>query len=174
LGSRIENQEAFAVGVRLHLAHQDEVDDGRALDALEAARVEPLFQILHRLAKDERIFARLDAHVIAGRVDTLDRIDIDSEDLALVLDVDHLLEAVGRRGFDAASGELLGGFRGMFDQRFLEAFGLAGAAFFREPLAHAVHGRGEAILVDRLHQIIDRLGVERAERMVAIGGDEHE
>src|SRR3569832_2259802 len=42
LCSRIEHEEAFAVGVRLHLPDEIEVDDGRAVDSLEAARVEPL------------------------------------------------------------------------------------------------------------------------------------
>src|SRR5579884_2143451 len=46
LRSRIQHQEAFAVGVRLHLAHQVEVDDGRAVDALKAARVQPLLEVL--------------------------------------------------------------------------------------------------------------------------------
>src|SRR3546814_10568804 len=66
--------------VRLHLADEIEVDDGRAMDALEAARVEALFQILHRLAKDQRVVARIDAHIVAGRVDLLDRIDIRTEE----------------------------------------------------------------------------------------------
>ena len=30
------------------------------------------------------------------------------------------------------------------------------------------------VLVDRLHQIVDRVGLERAQRVVAIGGDEDE
>src|SRR4029450_13927770 len=48
--------------------------------------------IPHRLPQDHRVVASLDAHIVAGRVDPLDRIDIDPEDLALVADVDHLLE----------------------------------------------------------------------------------
>src|SRR5437588_9296568 len=81
LRSRIEHQEAFAVGVRLHLADEVEVDDGRTVDALKAARIEPLFQILHRLAQDQRVVARLDAHVVARRVDALDGIAVDAENL---------------------------------------------------------------------------------------------
>src|SRR3546814_20042531 len=65
--------------VRLHLADEIEVDDGRAMDALEAARVEALFQILNRLAKDQRVVARIDAYIVAGRVDLLDRTDIRAE-----------------------------------------------------------------------------------------------
>src|SRR3954452_13401685 len=90
LRSGIEHQEAFAVGVRLDLADQVKVDDRRTVDALEAPRVKPLFEILHRLAQDQRIVPRLDAHVVARRVNPLDRVDVYAEDLALVLDVDHL------------------------------------------------------------------------------------
>src|SRR3546814_10454013 len=68
------------------------------MDALEAARVEALFQILHRLAKDQRVVARIDAHIVAGRVDLLDRIDIDTEYLPPILDVDQLLVAAGGVG----------------------------------------------------------------------------
>src|SRR5438309_11360313 len=37
LGSRIQHQETFAVGMRLNLADEVQVDDGRAMDALKAA-----------------------------------------------------------------------------------------------------------------------------------------
>ncbi len=91
-----EHQEAFAIGVRLDLPDQVEIDDGRAVDALETARIEALLEVLHRLAQDQRVVAGIDAHVIAGGVDPLDRVDVDAEDLAAILDVDQLLEAVRR------------------------------------------------------------------------------
>ena len=34
--------------------------------------------------------------------------------------------------------------------------------------------RRQPVLVDRFHQIVDRMGVERPQRMVAVSGDEHE
>src|SRR5438094_807885 len=40
LRAGIEHQETFAVGVRLHLPDQVEIDDGRAVHALETPRVE--------------------------------------------------------------------------------------------------------------------------------------
>src|SRR3546814_3532884 len=89
---------SLAVGVRLHLADEFDVDDGRAMYELAAARVEALFQILQRLAKDQRVVARIDAHIVAGRVDLLDRIDIDTEYLPPILDVDQLLVAAGGVG----------------------------------------------------------------------------
>ena len=145
------------------------------MDALEAARIEPFLQVLHRLAQDQRVVAGLDAHIVAGGVDPLDRVDVDAEDLPLVLDVDHPLEAVGGRPF---RGRLLGqrfrGFGRMLDEHFLQPLDLFGAALLGQPLAHPVERRGKAVLVDRLHQIIDRLRLERAQRMVAISRDEDE
>ena len=117
LRARIEHQEAFAIGVRLDLPDEVEIDDGRAVDPLEPPRVEPLFEVLHRLAQDQRIVAGLDAHVIAGGVDPLDRVDLDAENLALVLDVDGLLEAVGGRALGRGVGQFLGRFGRMLGQR---------------------------------------------------------
>ena len=45
---------------------------------------------------------------------------------------------------------------------------------FGKPLANPVHGRREPVLIDRLHQIVDRLRVEGAERMFAERSDENE
>src|SRR3546814_20628907 len=82
LRARIEHQEAFAVGVRLHLPDEIEIDDRRAMDALEAPRIEALFQILHRFAQDQRVVARLDAHVIVSRLDAFGLVGIEAEALA--------------------------------------------------------------------------------------------
>ena len=48
------------------------------------------------------------------------------------------------------------------------------SALFREPLADPVQGRGKPVLVNRLHQIVDGLRIERAKRVVAISRDEDE
>ena len=78
----------------LHLPHKIQIDDSRAVNPLEPARIETLFEVFHRLAQDERIVSGLDAHVVAGGINPLDSIDVDAEDLPLILDVDHLLVAV--------------------------------------------------------------------------------
>ena len=62
----------------------------------------------------------------------------------------------------------------MFGQRFLQPLGLLGAALFGQPLADPVQRRRQPVLLDRLHQIVDRLRLERAQGMLVIGGDEHE
>ena len=79
------------------LTNQIQIDDGRTVHALEFARIEALFHILHRLAEDQRIPACIDTHIIASRVDPLDAINVNSEDLALILDIDQLFKAICRR-----------------------------------------------------------------------------
>src|SRR6185295_15512588 len=168
-----EHQEAFSVGVRLDLLDLVEVDDGRAVDALEAARIEALLEILHRLAQDQGVVAGIDAHIVAGGVDLLDRIDVDAEDLAAVLDVDHLLVAVGGvRVLDPF--HILHRFGGDVGEHFLQCRHLLDAALLGEPDPHPLERVGEPRLVDRLHEIVDRVGLERAQRVVRISGDEDE
>src|SRR3546814_7159189 len=96
LRARAEHEEAFAVGVRLDLLDLIEVDDGRAVDALEVPGVEPLFEVLHRLAQDQAVVGGIDAHIVAGGVDALDAVDVDAKNLSAILDVYHLFIAVGR------------------------------------------------------------------------------
>src|SRR3546814_1482847 len=85
------------------------VDDGRAVDALEVPGVEPLFEVLHRLAQDQAVVGGIDAHIVAGGVDALDAVDVDAKNLSAILDVYHLFIAVGgvRVRSDAHTSELL-------------------------------------------------------------------
>src|SRR3546814_11389062 len=82
LRARAEHEEAVAVGVRLDLLDLIEVDDGRAVDALEVPGVEPLFEVLHRLAQDQAVVGGIDAHIVAGGVDALDAVDVDAKNLS--------------------------------------------------------------------------------------------
>ena len=61
-----------------------------------------------------------------------------------------------------------------FGQHFAELFRLLHLPFFGQALAYAVERVGKAALLHRLHQVIDRLRLESADRMVAISGHEDE
>src|SRR3546814_10873078 len=87
-----------------------------------------LFRSLHRFAKDQRVVAGIDAHIVARGVDPLDRVDVDAEDLAAILDIDQL--------FIAVAGMRLGGHREFrlgsdLGQNFLQAIRLLGRALLR-------------------------------------------
>src|SRR5690606_16692936 len=47
-------------------------------------------------------------------------------------------------------------------------------ALFGEARAHSVERVGELVLVDRLHQVVDRVGLERPDCVLLVGRDEHE
>src|SRR3546814_16557337 len=93
--------------------------------ALFRSGVGPLFLILHLLTQDQAVVGGIDAHIVAGGVDAFDAVDVDAEDLAAILDVDHLLIAVG--GMRVGGGfalELLGRFGRHLRQHALEPFAL--------------------------------------------------
>ena len=52
LRARFEHQKTFSIGMWLDLTHLIQIYDGRAVDALEGARVEPLLEILPSLTQD--------------------------------------------------------------------------------------------------------------------------
>jgi hypothetical protein len=121
--------------VRLDLPDLVEIDDAGAMDALEAARVEAFLQILHGLAEDQGVVAGIDAHIIAGGVDLLDRIDVDPEDLAPVLDVDELLVAVGGMAVVERIADLVDRVGGDLGENLLQLLRFLDAAFLVEPRA---------------------------------------
>src|SRR3546814_15320066 len=61
-----------------------------------------------------------------------------------------------------------------FGQHLTHPFNFLNIAFFRETLAYAVKRVGQAILIHRLHQIIDGLRFKSANGMIAISGHEDE
>src|SRR3546814_4424815 len=81
--------------------------------------------------------------VIARRLDAFDRVDIDAEDLAAILDVDQLLEAV-RREF-AAVAHILGRLGGDLGEHFLELLDLLYVALLGKSQPHAIARVGEQI-----------------------------
>jgi hypothetical protein len=149
-----------------------EVDDGRAVDALEHARIEPAFKVLHRFAQDQRIVGGADAHVIARRFDAFDRIDIDAEDLAAILDVDQLFIA---RGTVRLVRHRLHGIGRDFGQHDLELFRFFGGQRFSAMRVRTRSSVSASLSsLHRLHQVVDGVGLERAHGVFLIGGDEDE
>src|SRR3546814_9217888 len=72
---------------------------------------------------------------------------------------------------DVCSSDLI---RRHFGQYLTQPFNFLYIAFFRETLAYAVKRIGQAILIHRLHQIIDGLRFESADGMIAISGHKDE
>ena len=89
-----QHQKAFAICVRLDLPHLVQIDDRRTVDPLERSRVEPLFQILHCFAQDQRVVGRVNAHIVASSINTFNAFNIDTENLAAILNIDKLFKAL--------------------------------------------------------------------------------
>src|SRR5947209_18714648 len=80
--SVLEDQRAVAAEQRVHFADAVEVDDGGSMDAEELARVELLFDVLHRLAEQMRALAGVQGDVIAGGFDPVDLAGFDDDALS--------------------------------------------------------------------------------------------
>jgi hypothetical protein len=157
----------------LHLSDKVEIDDRRAMHALKSAWIQALLKVLHGFAKNQGIIPGLDAHVIAGSVDSLDSIDIDPENLPLILDIDHLFKAVGQWSIARTIGELFRSGRRVLDQSFLQPFRLFRAFAFGQSLSNSVKRCRKPVLIDRLHQVIHGLRLERPQSVVPVSGHEH-
>src|SRR3546814_808312 len=137
LSAGIKHQEAFAIGVGLYLPHLAQVHDRRAVNPLEVPRIEALLKILHRLPQDQTVVGCVDAHVIASRIDPLDCIHVDAEDLPAILDIDELLIAAG--GGRILLYKLTHRIRRHFGQYLTQPFNFLYIAFFRETLRSEEH-----------------------------------
>ena len=143
------------------------------MHALESARVEALFEVLHRFAQDQRIVSSDDAHIVARCLDTLYRVDIDAENLAAILDVDQLLEPTARNLF-LRWRQVFGGLRRNFADHIAQPLHFFSGTFVGKALTDALHRIGKPIGFDRLHQIIDSLRLERLDCVLAIGSHKDE
>src|SRR5436853_246370 len=171
----LEREEVLAVHVRAQALHQAQVDDGRAVHALKQPRIEDLLELLHGAAQDVRVARGVDAHVVAGGVNPLDRRHRHAHRLASLPDRQHLgvppvdrLAAAREQLIErelAAAGDL----RDDLEQAVALIGGGAGA----HVLAHACECRGEARIVDRLQEVVHRTRLERLDGVLVVGGDEH-
>src|SRR5438105_3074321 len=171
----LEREEVLAVHVRAQALHQAQVDDGRAVHALKQPRIEDLLELLHGAPQDVRVARGVDAQVVAGGVNPLDRRHRHAHRLASLPDRQHLgvppvdcLAAAREQLIErelAAAGDL----RDDLEQAVALIGGGAGA----HVLAHPCECRGEARIVDRLQEVVHRTRLERLDGVLVVGGDEH-
>src|SRR6516164_7458473 len=175
LVTALEREEVLAVHVRTQTPHQAQVDDGRAMDALEELWIQDLLELLHRAAQDVGIPTGVDAHVIPGGIYPPDRCHRHAHGLAALADGQHVGIATGDRTRAlrehlierelAATGDL-----GNDLQQPIALIGGAPGAYV---FAHARERGGEARLIDWLEQIVDGVRLEGLDGVLVVGGDEH-
>src|ERR1700686_1555896 len=171
-----EREEVLAVHVGTKTPDEVQVDDGRAVHALKELRIQDLLELLHGAAQDVGIAGRVDAHVVPGRVDPLDRCHGHAHRLATLADRQHLgpppvdrlastFEQLIERQLTAA---------GDLGDDLQQSVALIGGGPGTHVLAHPRERRGEAHIVDRLQQVVDRARFERLDGVLVVGGDEHQ
>src|SRR4051812_37675086 len=153
----LEEHHVLAVEPRLQLADLLDVDDVAAMDADEHLWGELRFHRVHRLADQVRVVADVELDVVAGSLDPVDFAGADEEDPAARLDDEAIGLGLGRPQVADNGGEA------PLDLAVAVAIDLLAGA--RQRLA-------EALAVERLQQVVERVHVEGAQRVAVVGGDE--
>src|SRR6185503_372169 len=145
----LEDRHVVAVGGELELAHAVDVDDRGAVDAYEALGVEARLEVADGAAHQVGAAVdAVDAHVVVGGVDPLDVIDAQEADPP-------------RRAQRQAVERLLA-------LSLVVGEGAAAQLAPLQLLAYAAEGGAEALLVERLEQVVDGVDVEGAQGVLLV------
>jgi hypothetical protein len=154
-------------------SHPLTIDDRRTVYADEQLRVEEFLEPLHRATQHVRIAVGVHAHVVAGGIDPFDRIDIYVRDFARVPDRQSIRERVPRVrcfGNRPLKGQLPA--RELADE--LQQLGaVLRGEFLVAGQARALDGFAEALVVDRLQQVVECIGIECLQRELVVGRNEN-
>ena len=153
-----------------------QVDNRRAVHALEHLGVEALFHYLHGGAQDMGFLTCVDAHVIAGGVDKVDIVDLNPGDAPAVLDVQV---AIIERGpfnafglFQDRREDHPGRVFHLFDQ--IHQFSvLRDNAALMHDLPDPVDRRLQLGIVNRFQKVIQGMGLERFQGILVISGNKN-
>src|SRR5919108_1740946 len=165
----LQHHDVLAVEVWLELADSLQVDDGRAVDAREALRVQLRLDGSHCLAEEMSPLAHVYPDVVASGLDPVDLFDR------------HHMHAPAALDEETVDGARLPRLR-----RFLRRSGLHGTDLGQDrrqlaaecalsPLSDAPscarERLGETLVVDGLEEVVERVGLEGPERVLTVRGD---
>ncbi len=148
---------AVAVPVGDHLAHAVEVHDGRAMDARESSRVQATRQLGEGFAQEQGARAEMQLDVVSGGADPIHLLDLEE---------DHAI-AVG----DGEATQPGGGLGSALEER-IELSGRVPCVPNRELVPRAFERDVQTGFAHRLQEVVDRVRLEGADRVVIEGGDE--
>ena len=120
--------------------------------------VEPRLHAVHRLAEEMRLVAEVQPHVVAGRLDPVDLVGPQEEHAAARLH-DQALDAAAARGLMSWTSASRRRPRSPARRR-----SSAARAWLQRLL--------KPILAERLQQVVERVHLERLQRVLVVGGDE--
>jgi hypothetical protein len=158
-----ENDRVFAVEIRMKLFDPFGIDDDRPVNT-QKTPVEPRLQGGHRLAHEGSLRSRVQTHVIADGFHPIYLFIFDEEDAPAGFDD----EAVRERGLFCRRGRRRDLQVGEQRREFLAECALA--SLF-EMSASALQSQFEAIVIDRLQQIIEGVHIKSAQRIVQLGSN---
>ena len=151
-----QDHDIVALEQGLELRDRVGADNGRAVDADEAAGIEFRLEIGHGLAHQVRPLAGVQAGVVAFGADPGHLVGLEEDDLAAGLDGES---------FDIPRpGEAL--------EEVGQALVERAVVIARDGLACAIDGRAETVLVERLEHVVEGVRVEGLDREVVVGRHE--
>ena len=131
------------------------------MHAYKCVRVEQFFQALHRTPQHISFALGMHAHVIASGVHPVYRFHIHAVGLPPILN----RESLRKRGcFTIRPGQRVvqrDFLTGDLAQQFQQSRAVLARIFFCKRISHPLHRLPEAIIVDRLQQVVQSIGVKR-------------
>ena len=149
-----EDRDPLSPDVRLHSAHAREVHDRRLVNAQETTRVQTLLERTQRLAQHVHLASDVQLRVVVGTLDPIQvacRNDDDLPDLA----------------HDQASNTLRAVWRDAIEERH-DLRAVIRVASTPRMCADALDGLGKALARDWLEQVVHRVHLERADRVLVV------
>ena len=171
LPPRLAHFEAIAVGQQnpaffapfaQNLAHTANVHNGRAMDANKPPGIERFRELFDGFAQHQALCADVQAGVVVGSLDPFDLFDIDKGVFCPVRDNEALRIFTPRRVAVVECGQ-----RGF--QLFLRQEG----GLRSDLLFHAPQRSLQALGLDRLGEVVERIYIESFHRIVIVRGDKH-
>src|SRR5215207_2405067 len=170
LGAVAEHDDVFAAGVLVQLFDAVEVDDGGAVRAPEGLRVEPLFQFLHAQAQQVCAAPDVELDVVVVGLDPFHVGRVDEDDAATYLDHEARQVAALFARSDGGRRLVLGARAPA--QEGAEALGQSPRLAQLDLRLGARERLPEPLVGERLQEVVERVHLERLERVGVVGGDE--
>jgi hypothetical protein len=146
-----------------------EVDDGGAVRAPEGLRVELFFKLLHAEAQQVRAAADVELDVVVVGLDPVNVRGVDEDDPAAGLH--HEAREVAALSGGRRSRRLFFSAR-VAAQEGAKALGQSPRLFHLDVRLGARERLPEPVVVERLQEVVERVHLERLERVGVVGGDE--
>ena len=157
--------------MRAHRRDTLPIDYGGTVDANEYCRVEQFLEVFHRAAQHVRFAVGMHAHVVAGRVNPVDGVHVDQVSFGSIANHEtlrpHLVLIARGEGFfnrHLTAGQLT--------DQLQQLVAMLVGQLFDAVASGAVDGIAQSLIVDRLQQVVEGIGLEGPQCKLVVSGDE--